>query len=223
MIVVKTVLLPVEVTIILMHNDKVISNVLIVEDEASIAMDLQDILESNGYAVCGIAYSYDQAVSLLAAKQPDVVLLDIALKGRETGLDVAKVITEKYSIPFVFLTSFIDSDTVATAVDLKPSSYLVKPFKEKDIVPSIVLALSQRPDKTTSGIPSLDYINSIIDKRLSPQEYKVLNFLCQGCTNKDIASRLFVSPNTVKTHLYKLYQKLNTNSRSLTVSKVMNL
>ncbi|MEL6988939.1 MAG: response regulator, partial [Bacteroidota bacterium] len=100
--------------------------ILIVEDEASIAMDLQSILEESGYDADDVAYSYNQAVNLLASNLPDLALLDIALKGRENGLDVARVIKEKYKIPFVFLTSFSDAETVAQAVDLKPNGYLVK-------------------------------------------------------------------------------------------------
>ena len=79
-------------------SDNTAPKILIVEDEASIAMDLKDFLEDQGYNVCPVAYSYDQAVNFLADEKPDVVLLDIALKGRESGLDVARVITEKHKI-----------------------------------------------------------------------------------------------------------------------------
>jgi len=84
--------------------------ILIVEDEPAIAQDMCDILEMNGYHVTGTAYSYDKAIEALAADTPDLVFLDIALKGNGSGLDVARVLNDRYDIPFIFLTSFSDQE-----------------------------------------------------------------------------------------------------------------
>jgi len=197
--------------------------ILIVEDEASIAMDLRGILEESGYLVCDIAYSYFQAMDLVEKEKPDLVFLDIALKGKKSGLDVAREIDANYKIPFIFLTSFSDQVTIEKAVGLKPSGYLVKPFKEKDILPAVALALSNQVTASSKQALSFDRLNAKLSAGLSRQEYKVLELLCQGNTNKAIAELLFLSPNTIKTHLYKIYQKLDTNTRASTISKVMNL
>lgn len=197
--------------------------ILIVEDEPAIAADLGDILEMSQYNVCGIAYSYNQAIEKLAAYRPDLVLLDIALKGSGSGLDVAKVLNLKYNIPFIFITSFADQDTIQEVVKLNPSGYLVKPFKEKDIAPLVELALAQVRKDSTNVFPDISFLNEHLTKTISPQEYKVLNLIWSGNKNKEIAEKLFVSINTVKTHVIKLYQKLEVQSRAEAIHKVINL
>lgn len=197
--------------------------ILIVEDEPAIAADLSDILEMSNYKVCGIAYSYDQAIEKLAAFSPDLVLLDIALKGSGSGLDVATVLNKKYNIPFIFITSFADQDTIQEVVKLNPSGYLVKPFKEKDIAPLVELTFAQVRKNTTRVFPDMCLINQNINRAISPQEYKVLSLIWSGNKNKEIAEKLFVSINTVKTHVIKLYHKLEVQSRAEAIHKVINL
>ena len=197
------------------------ANILIVEDEAAIAQDLQDIIEMDGYRVIGIAYSYTQAIEKLAAVQPDLVFLDIALKGNGSGLDVAKVLNEKYHIPFIFLTSFSDKDTIREVVSLNPSGYLVKPFKERDIAPAVALALATAKLNSGGAFPSEQKLNSGLNRTLSPQEYVVLKNIWKGKSNAGIAEELFVSINTVKTHVVKIYSKLDVNSRAQAINKAL--
>jgi len=199
------------------------TKILIVEDEVAIAEDLLDILEIAGYKIVGIAYSYDQAIEYLAKEQIDLCFLDVALKGRESGLDVADVINKKYKIPFIFLTSFNEQSVVAEVVSRNPSGYLIKPFKEKDIAPAVALAIANERLLKKDIFPDLDFINERLDKRLSSQEYKVLKLLWQGSKNGEIAELLFVSINTIKTHVSKIYSKLGANSRSSAINKVMNM
>jgi len=196
--------------------------ILIVEDETAIAMDLQDIIEMNGYDVVGVAHSYDKAIELLAAKSPDLAMLDIALKGPGSGLDVARVINEKYKLPFIFLTSFADQATIKEVVDLKPRGYLTKPFKENDIAPALAVAFSYKVTKQEStDFPHLESINDKLDAGISSQEYNVLKLIWQGKKNAEIAESLFVSINTIKPHVNKIYSKLEVNSRVQAVTKVM--
>ena len=102
--------------------------VLIVEDEVLIAEDIADSLSAIDYKVAGIAYSVDKALMLLNSQHPDIVLLDIQLMGEKSGIDLAKIISDKYRIPFVFLTSFADKNTVDQAKKTMPYGYVVKPF-----------------------------------------------------------------------------------------------
>lgn len=197
--------------------------ILIVEDEVAIAEDLYDILEMAGYDVVGPAYSYDQAMEFLAMETPHLCFLDIALKGRETGLDVADVLNEKYKIPFIFLTSFSDASTVTDVVSRNPGGYLVKPFKEKDIGPAVALALANDELSKKEVFPRIEFINKFISKPISAQEYNVLKLLWQGCKNAEIAESLFVSLNTIKSHVSHIYMKLEVNSRAGAINKIMNL
>ncbi|MEL6972459.1 MAG: response regulator transcription factor [Bacteroidota bacterium] len=197
--------------------------ILVVEDEVAIAQDLQDILLAAGFDVPKIAYTYNQAITHLAGVAPDLVFLDIALRGNKSGLQVADVINAIYKIPFIFLTSFSDQHTVQEVVARNPSGYLVKPYKEKDIAPAVALAFANNRFQKKSVFPAYEYINQFLDKALSPQEYVVLHAAWEGKKNTEIATALFVSVNTIKTHLIRIYQKLQVNSRASAIHKVMNL
>jgi DNA-binding LytR/AlgR family response regulator len=116
--------------------------ILIVEDESLVAMDMTDMLRRIGYDVLPAAYSYEEAVAHLDGSNPDLVLLDIQLGGEKTGLDLAKLISEKYRKPFIFITSHSDKATVSKAASLRPNGYLVKPFGQEDLFTSIEVALA---------------------------------------------------------------------------------
>ncbi|MBK7222322.1 MAG: response regulator [Saprospiraceae bacterium] len=81
-------------------------NILIVEDEPAIAQDIAFNLEDNGFAIAGIAHNSERALDLLYTKQVDLAILDINIAGTKTGIGLAKIINDKYKIPFIFLTSF---------------------------------------------------------------------------------------------------------------------
>lgn len=116
--------------------------VLIVEDEAIIAEDLADILSSNAYKVCGIARTYPKAIELLDSEQPDIILLDIQLKGERDGVDLARTIRESYHMPFIFVSSHSDSATVKRASEMNPYGYLVKPFDDDDVLVALEIGLT---------------------------------------------------------------------------------
>lgn len=116
--------------------------ILIVEDELIIAVDIKDILQSNGYEVVGIAKSYDEALPKLANTIPDIILLDIKIKGSKDGIELANHINLNYSTPFVFITSHADPKTLEKAKKARPYGYLLKPFEDKDVLIAIDIALS---------------------------------------------------------------------------------
>jgi transcriptional regulator with GAF, ATPase, and Fis domain len=110
--------------------------VFIVEDEYIIANDLRLLLLEAGYDVLGIADSVTEARQLLARQRPDIVLLDIFLKGAETGIDLAALL-EELGIPFIYISAN-DSPGVLDAVKAtQPSGYIVKPFREKDVLTAL--------------------------------------------------------------------------------------
>ena len=113
--------------------------ILIVEDQWIEANDLQIILESSGFGVTGIAKSVDQALSLIAEQRPDMVLLDIFLKGELTGIDLAKTLADQ-KIPFIYLTANSDSITLEAAKSTQPYGFLVKPYRERDILVALEIA-----------------------------------------------------------------------------------
>lgn len=116
--------------------------ILIVEDNVIIADDMQSMLEEIGYEIVDNVIVYEQAEEVLKNKQVDLVLIDIILASDKTGIDLGKLIREKYNIPFIFVTSNSDRATVESAKTVKPNGYLVKPFEQQDLYTSIEIALS---------------------------------------------------------------------------------
>ena len=125
-------------------------NILIVEDNVIIADDLQLMLEDIGYQVIGNVTSYEDAVEVLRNQEVDLALLDIQLATERTGIDIGDFIRKNFDIPFVFITSNSDKETVQKAKEVKPNGYLVKPFEEKDLYTTIEITLanfqSSEPD-----------------------------------------------------------------------------
>jgi two-component system, LytTR family, response regulator LytT len=122
-------------------------SILIVEDELVIAEDLKMQLESLGYSVTGIAKTYEKALTLLGENIPDLMLIDIKLKGEKDGIDLAEKIKKAYEFPLIFITSHSDSHTVERAKKVHPDGYLVKPFEAKDLYTSIEIAFANYIDK----------------------------------------------------------------------------
>lgn len=117
------------------------TKILVVEDESIVAKDIQSTLIRLGYDVPATASSAQSAFNKLEEIKPDLVFLDIKLKGDLDGINIAEHIKKTYSIPVIFLTSFIDKATLDRAKLTEPYGYLVKPFNEKDLQSTIEMAL----------------------------------------------------------------------------------
>lgn len=196
--------------------------ILIVEDEPAIAEDLSDIIEQNGYRVSEVAYDYEEAIDFLSGNQPDLVLLDINLNSHHNGIDLARLLKKKYKVPFVFLTSYADNNTIAEVVDLAPLAYLVKPYKEKDIVTSLALTFAKLATPIVE-FPSIEILDQLCSSKLSKQEHKVLELLVKANTNVEIGKELFLSVNTIKSHVAKIYKKLDVKNRLEAVQRVNSI
>lgn len=119
------------------------TSILIVEDEVIIAKDMSLTLTKLGYQVVGHCISGEEAVRMAAEKHPDIIVMDIMLKGEMMGIDAAKEIHDKYNIPVVFITAYSDEDTISRANTSAPFGYIVKPFKANDLRATIETALTR--------------------------------------------------------------------------------
>ncbi len=117
------------------------TRILVVEDESIVAKDIQRTLEKLGYEVPATASSAASAFEKLEEIEPDLVFLDVKLKGDQDGVHIAEHIKDRYDIPVIFLTSFIDQDTIDRAKVTEPYGYLVKPFNEGDLKTTVEMAL----------------------------------------------------------------------------------
>ena len=197
--------------------------VLIVEDEALIAAEIEMYLEQGGYKVVGHARNGDLALDLVASRNPDIVLLDITIKGTLDGIDVAHIIRKNHKIPFVFLTSHADSVTLSKAKQSMPYGYIVKPFTANDIKSNLEIALFKHSTEQVSSFPSLQQINDPIEQPLKEREYEVFHCLFQGMTYQEAADHICVSLNTVKTYQRTLFTKLGVRSRAEASKKAIDL
>jgi PAS domain S-box-containing protein len=118
--------------------------VLIVEDEGVVALSLQSILTKMGYTIIGTAITGDEAVTLAKERMPDVILMDIHIKGSMDGIQTTEKINEFSDIPVIFLTAYADDETVARALKTRSHSYLVKPVNQRELYSNIEFAIYKR-------------------------------------------------------------------------------
>jgi PAS domain S-box-containing protein len=117
------------------------TRILIVEDEIIVALDLQDRLSDLGYEVTGVVDRGDGALALVATTLPDLVLMDIRLKGEMDGIAAAEQIRRRWRIPVVYLTAFSEDHTLQRAKVTEPFGYIIKPFEDREIQAAIEMAL----------------------------------------------------------------------------------
>ncbi len=188
-------------------------NIYIVEDESIVAKDIQNSLKKLGYNVLGISNNGADAIKNIVDLEPNIVLMDIMIKGPMTGIDVAETIKKEYNIPVIFLTAYADESTLAKAKITEPYGYILKPFKEIDLHSTIEMALYKHK-KDTEVQKERDFLYSLVE-------------------NKDEASKdiLFVKSNSrlVKVNLkdifyveaLKDYVVLNTQYTRYTIHSTM--
>ncbi|MDH5671544.1 MAG: response regulator [Myxococcales bacterium] len=117
------------------------ARILVVEDEAIIGMEIVQRLRRNGLDVVGLAKSGEEAYDMAAAHRPDLVLMDIILKGDINGIEAAERIIAAFDLPVVFLTANADRKTINRAKQAGPFGYLVKPFQERELLTTLEIAL----------------------------------------------------------------------------------
>jgi DNA-binding response OmpR family regulator len=111
--------------------------IAIVEDEAIVAMDISNTLVSAGYDVVFIVDSGEDAISKLDPIIPDLILIDVELKGRLNGIATVCEIRKKYNIPVIFLTGYEDEKILAELSEVSNSDYIIKPFQELTLLETI--------------------------------------------------------------------------------------
>ena len=119
--------------------------ILIAEDETIIRLDLRALLEKAGLEVCAEARDGEEAVELARSEQPDLAVMDVKMPKLD-GIDAARRILEERPIPIVMLTAYGQKELVSRAVEAGIFGYLVKPFRESDLLPAIATARARHEE-----------------------------------------------------------------------------
>lgn len=144
-------------------------NVLVVEDESIVSKDIQHSLTKLGYQVVGAASTGEKAIELANSEHPDVILMDMMLKGEMNGVEAAEIIRREFKIPIIFLTAYADDATLNKAKIAEPYGYIIKPFKEIDLHTTIEMAIYKH-QKEREIEKELDCLNALQENKKVHQD-----------------------------------------------------
>ncbi len=149
-------------------------NVLVVEDERLVAEDLKQILSEEGYNVVGLYSSGEKLLENIESHIPDIILMDIKIKGKLDGVETSVILRQKYDIPIVYLTAHADQATLDRVKITEPYGYVLKPFERREIHTSIQIAVyrhkmekeeREKGDKYKSIIKSIGDAVIVADRK----------------------------------------------------------
>jgi len=162
--------------------------VLIAEDETIIRLDLKGLLERAGFDVCAEARDGIEAVELARSERPDVAVLDVKMP-RLDGIEAARRILDERPIPIVMVTAYGERELVARAVEAGVFGYLVKPFRETDLLPAIETARA-RHEELTALREEAESLTDALAARKSIERAKGLLMAKEGISEGDAFARL---------------------------------
>jgi CheY-like chemotaxis protein len=123
---------------------KRMTKIMIVEDEAVVALRLQQRLTSMGFDIVGVAYSGEEAVETARDLRPDLILTDIMIPGKLDGIQVAEIVKSVLDIPVIFLTAYPEDKIIERIKQAEPYGYIVKPFQDRELKDAIEVALYKK-------------------------------------------------------------------------------
>jgi DNA-binding NarL/FixJ family response regulator len=205
-------------------------SVCIVDDNSDLRNALEEIVEmSEGYRCVGTIGTAEEAISQIPILRPDVVLMDINLGGTQSGIDCVKALKQQIpSTNFMMCTVYEEDEKIFEALRAGASGYILKKTAPARLLESIrelyqggapmssqiarkVVAAFQKKSAAAGSNDELD--------ELSNREKEILEQLSKGLMYKEIAAELFISPETVRKHVYHIYEKLHVTNRIEAVNK----
>ena len=189
-------------------------SICIIEDEAAIALDIQHMLSEMGYDAGPIIHNGDKAIDYLSFNTPDLVLCDIRIKGTSDGIKVANTIRNKKKMPFIFLTSLADPETLERAKHALPYGYIVKPFNQKELMAAVMVAIHKFQQEVNALKITVNKINSLSNTPLTSKESEIVMLMVKGCTYQEITDQLEISDNTLKYHTKHVFAKFDVPNRA---------
>jgi AmiR/NasT family two-component response regulator len=162
--------------------------ILVAEDETIIRLDLRSLLEQAGYEVCGEARDGVEAVELARELEPDLAVMDVKMP-RLDGIDAARRILEERPIPIVMVTAYGQEEIVSRAVEAGVFGYLVKPFREQDLVPAIHTARA-RHEELQALRAEAESLSEALAARKAIERAKGVLMAKEGLTEQEAFERL---------------------------------
>jgi DNA-binding NarL/FixJ family response regulator len=202
--------------------------VAIVEDNETVRNTMRELIDATPKLRCCGAYTTaKEALAEIPRVRPEVVLMDIHLPGESGIACTAKLKARLPDLQVIILTVYKDIELIFQALKAGASGYLLKRAPSEEVLRAIV-------DVHSGGAPMTSEIArlvvqsfrpsttiNVVDQGLSPRELEILVQLCDGLTNKEIAAKLGISAETVRTHLGHIYEKLHVQGRTEAVTKYL--
>jgi len=182
--------------------------ILIIEDEAIIARDLQMMIEKGPYEVVGVVRTYNDALTQFHDKAPDLVIADIFINGNKSGIDAVNEMLKVKTVPVIFITAYSSDDIIEKVSHLQNIFYLTKPFTSAQVIATLKIAVAKIP---VGVLP-----------KISHREKQIVDLLVRGHSSCEIAAVLNISVETVKTHRKHIFSKYQVNSATQLVSKILH-
>ena len=201
-----------------MKNDTI--HIAIVEDDNEIRQTLTLIIDGSSGFTCKYAFpDGESALASIANLPVDVVLMDIDLPGK-SGIEVTRQLKQKCpDLDFIMLTVQSDDDSIFESLCVGASGYLLKDTNPADLLRHIKEVYDGGSPMSSQVARRIINSFRIIDNPLSERETEVLKMLSKGMNYKEVASEIFLSPHTVKTHIKNIYAKLHVNTRAEAIYK----
>lgn len=206
--------------------------ILVVDDHPIVRSGISGLLATEpDFVVVGEASSGEEALALVAAAAPDVVLMDLRMPGMG-GVEATRRLVRLADAPprVLVFTTYEEDDQILAAIEAGANGYLVKAAPAEELAAGVravaagqtVLAPSiaaQLVLRASGGVP----VDAGASIRLTPRETEILRLVAEGFSNPSIAGRLFIGESTVKTHLLRVYEKLGVSDRTRAVTRAMEL
>jgi DNA-binding NarL/FixJ family response regulator len=195
-------------------------SILIVDDHPVVRQGLRAMLSSEpDFAVMGMAASAREALNLLEHKEPDVVLMDLRMPEMEGTEAIVELRRIRPNIRILVLTNYGSDEYIMRATQAGAMGYLLKNTPQEEIVKAVRMVY--RSERYVPKDIAQRLFEAIGREELSPREIEVLSLVAQGCTNKDVAQRLFISDKTVRNHVTSCLLKLQAKDRTEAVTRAI--
>ena len=198
---------------------------MLVDDHRMLRQGLRRSLEEEGFYVVGEASDGEEAVRLVPAAKPDVILMDVSMPDMDGIEATRRIINNDPDQRIVMLTMHADKDLIDAAIKAGAVGYLTKDCSTDEVIQAVRLAangetaLSPQLAKTMlSEVRKIDEkVAREEDRLVTKREEEVLQLIADGCSTPEVAQRLYISQKTVKNHLASIYEKLNARDRTQAV------